>query len=167
MEAQQGDNVHQYPVGHTSASFARTNSKAAAKEAKRAAARMSKGMNLLKKHKSAGMGMAVSSAAQQAYDDDRGEDDELLDACHSHFIFIDSDTKPSIAAHVDVARRKRNAIEQHISNSDMSGDGIETPVVTVVLGGDPKSNWTLKEVRQALLLTINRRCPRRLGRCRG
>ena len=44
----------------------------------------------------------------------------------------------------------RSDIEQHISNHDMSGDGIETPVVTVVIGGDPKDMRTIEHVHSAL-----------------
>jgi hypothetical protein len=41
-------------------------------------------------------------------------------------------------------------LEQYISNADLNGDGIDTPVVTIVIGGDPKELWTLREVVVAL-----------------
>ena len=87
------------------------------------------------------------SSTSDVFRDDRDEDDELLEACHSHFIFIDCDAEHD---GVDVGRDMRNAIQQHISNADLSGDGIETPCVAVVIGGDVKDLRTVEEVKYAL-----------------
>ena len=177
MEGKKGQAVHAYPVGQSAARF-KKNSGATTDATSRLSRRNTQGWGAarLKREQTQSLAPApdggektvpewdgsprdkaplkssstinIGAAMQEikSWNDDRGADDELLDACHSHFVFIDS----ALDNHVEVARKKRNEIEQQISNNDMSGDGIETPLVTVVLGGDPKSLWTLKEVRRAL-----------------
>ena len=171
MEGKRGQAVHDYPVGQSAARFkkgsAATTDRHATDTQGWNAARLKRQTQALAPAPDGGektvpewdgsprdkaplkssSTINIGAAMQEikSWNDDRGADDELLDACHSHFVFIDS----ALDDHVEVARKKRNEIEQQISNNDMSGDGIETPLVTVVLGGDPKSLWTLKEVRRA------------------
>ncbi|KAL1519033.1 hypothetical protein AB1Y20_003301 [Prymnesium parvum] len=54
-----------------------------------------------------------------------------LASCHSHYVLVDDGTADS-----DAARRVRTQLRMFISTSDVSGDGIETPVISLVFNGD-------------------------------
>ena len=60
-----------------------------------------------------------------------GAGSHTLAPSHSHYLLIDDGTTNGAAA-----TGVRTALRMFISNNDVSGDGIETPVLSIVLNGD-------------------------------
>eukprot|EP00966_Prymnesium_polylepis_P024056 554021-Prymnesium_polylepis.1 len=58
----------------------------------------------------------------------------VLAPSHSHYLLIDDGTKNPASAKV-----VRTALREYISNNDVSGDGIETPVLSIVINGDQET----------------------------
>ena len=64
-----------------------------------------------------------------------------LDPLHSHFIMVDDGTPESRGGE----RKVRGLMERYLCENDMSGDGIQTPMVLLLINGDADSiQWVIE-----------------------
>ena len=77
----------------------------------------------------------------------RTHGESSLDQYHTHFILVDEVEEATVEAESTESSLFRGVLERFISDNDVSKDGIQTPKVLFVLGGDQQ---TLRVVRDAL-----------------
>lgn len=88
-----------------------------------------------------GDGPGVSHGADGAVDPALGPQYKL-DPYHSHFLMVD-DGRPGVGGE----RKLRGELERYLCDKDVSGDGIRTPMVVLMINGDAE---TLQWVKDAL-----------------
>ena len=135
--AQKAGKVHQYAIGVSASYASATPSSLHARERWHRAAeqttRLMEGVKVL-----AGIQALEATATLPEEEMRELESLEPLDASHTHFLFLDTKDggERRSAGERGIELFARCALESYISNADANNDGIETPLLVLVIGGD-------------------------------